>query len=73
MFLYRLGCLAVPITCPPTGQRSSAQLEITQELPPQTFGICRCVYTTAAMMQAEFEKLAQDVYTAAFEECLLVS
>lgn len=25
------------------------------------------------MMQAEFEKLAQDVYTAAFEECLLVS
>lgn len=25
------------------------------------------------MMQAEFEKFAQDVYTAAFEECLLVS
>lgn len=26
----------------------------------------------AAMMRAEFESLAQDVYTESFEECLLV-
>lgn len=35
---------AVPITCPHTAQHEPAQREITQELLPQTFGLCRCVY-----------------------------
>lgn len=67
----------VRVICPPTFFGTARlRFEITQELQPQTTVESADVYTrrTSADASAAMRvwKLSQDVYTAAFDECLLV-
>lgn len=71
MFLLSL----IRVICPPTLQHGSARFEITQELQPQTtWSLQMCIHGISSVVSVEMWvwKLSQDVYTAAFDECLLV-
>lgn len=71
MFLFSL----IRVTCPPTLRHSSARFEITRELQPQTTrSLQMCIHGIRSDVSVEMWvwKLSQDVYTAAFDECLLV-
>lgn len=71
MFLFSLIC----VKCPPTLRHGSAWFEITQELQPQTrWSLQTCIHGISSDVSVEMWvwKLSQDVYTAAFDECLLV-
>lgn len=71
-FLFSL----VRVMCPPTLRRSSAQFDVTQELQPQTtWSLQMCIpgyIGSDGSVEMWVWKLSQDVYTAAFDECLLV-